>query len=186
MSYRTYYLRRDGSASPNRPWSDDHILTVRAHSIREAEAQVPYLAPGDIYARIRPTHSGSSIVLCSLHAMNAHDMNTRLFINKERCGIHETEVIGICLDQLVPELRRILSGCQRRSNREYLVEFFDGKALTPLRWDDQLGEMTGHQQHPRNPHQGHLITINTACRNMKVHARKMPKVKVIPPCPWNN
>lgn len=185
MSYRTYYLRRDGSASPNRPWSEDHIMTVRAHSIREAEALMPYLAPSEIYARIGPEGSGSSIVLCSLSALKAHGMNTRLFINKERWGIHETEVIGTDLDKLVPELRRVLTGCQRRRDRRYRVEFFDGTAYTPYRWDEKLDQMTGHERHPVCPDRVHLRAMDKAFLEMKPLIGKQDNVEVIRPIPWN-
>jgi hypothetical protein len=160
-------------------------MTVRARSVREAEARMPYLVPQEIYARINPCGSGSSIVLCSESALRANGMQTRMFISRERHGIHETEVMGIRFDHLVPDIGRILSCCQQRRDRRYRIEFFDGTAYTPLRWDEKLNQMQGGERQPERLDLAHIRAMARAYREVKLLVGKEKNVQVVPLAPWN-
>jgi hypothetical protein len=184
MSYRTYYLRRDGSASPNRPWSDDHIMTVRAASIKNVEFSLPFLNPGEIYARITPYGSGTTIVLCSKEALTRKGMNTRLFLRRDRHGIYETEVIGIAKASLDSEIIRILDLFTARRKGSFGVEIFDGSARTPHYWDEKAGEMCGGETVLAWSDAAHRRFMNAAYRRVKTFARRFKTISVQYPSSW--
>lgn len=185
MSLRTYYLRRDGSASPNRPWSDDHIMTVRAESIKDVEYSLPFLNPGEIYARITPHGSGTTLVLCSKEALIQKGMNTRMFFRRDRHGIYEMEIIGIEKTNLDSEIIRIIELFTTRRKYPFDVEIFDGSARTPRYWDEKIHQMSGGEPVPARFDAAHHRYMNAAYRRVEAFARRFNTVFVRYPSSWH-
>lgn len=129
MSTRTYYIRRDGSATPNKPWSGDHITTVRAHSAYGAERKMAYLDPKDVYARFYIFSKRCCIEICDLEALRSQGMNDRLFLSQGKWTNYGIEVIGVPLENLGEEIVRIAETIVKNLGKDVRIDLLhDGSA----------------------------------------------------------
>ena len=106
MSTRTYYIRRDGSATSNKPWSMDYVTTVRASSINDAESRLAFLSPKDIYAECSFGPTYHRVVFCNINALRAKGMNDKVYpCHSDRWERNDRlEIIGISPQHLESEL----------------------------------------------------------------------------------
>lgn len=126
MPYRTYYLRRDGSASPNKPWSGDHIMSIRAETAIEAETRLGYLGPKDVYAQISVPDRRVRILLCPNGSLLGKGLYPHLFVGSNRLGSHGIELLEVSLHQLVSEVIRTTGALVRKWRLPVWVEVFNG------------------------------------------------------------
>lgn len=123
---RTYYLRRDGSATPNKPWSGDHIMTVRAGTAIEAETRLRYLGPEDVYAQVSVPDRRVRILLCANGSLLGKGLYPHLFVGADRLGSHGIELLEVSLHRLVSEIIRTTEALACKWRLPVWVEIFDG------------------------------------------------------------
>jgi len=106
MSARTYYIRRDGSATSTKPWSMDYVTTVRASSIKDAESRLPFLTSRDLFAEFSFGPTYQRVVFCNIETLRAKRMNDKIYPCHSRMwrSNDRLEIIGISPQHLESEL----------------------------------------------------------------------------------
>jgi hypothetical protein len=148
------------------------------------EYSLPFLNPWEIYARITPHGSGTTLVLCSKEALIWKGMNTRLFLRRDRHGIYETGIIGIERANLAVEIIRILDLFTARRKCSFDVEIFDGSARTPRYWDEKNHQMSGGEPVLAKPDASHRRFMDATYRRVEAFARRFKTIFVQYPSSW--
>ncbi len=106
MSPRTYYIRRDGSATSTKPWSKDYVTTVRANSIRDAEDKLAFLSPGDVIARFNFGPTYQSVLFCDIESLRTKGMPDKIYLSRSlRWATNDRlMVIGVSIHDCKVEL----------------------------------------------------------------------------------
>lgn len=95
MSKRTYYLRQDGSATPNKPWSLDHVMTIHTESVKDMEDPLVWVDSENILADIFFPSKREHAFIVDENDLLEMGLNTRLFIQTEKKNKGGIEMIGL-------------------------------------------------------------------------------------------
>jgi len=132
MPLSTFYFHPDGSASPNKPWYGNPVMTYDAETRQKAEKKLPYLDPRDIYALIYTPSTGHQTVICDLDSLRGIGMNDHLFIGHGHVSGSAIEVIGVPYSRLDVEVARFAKltvASQGRNIR--IIPFYDAAWFDP-------------------------------------------------------